>query len=478
MFKSIKILALILSISTSQMFSYEPSSGTAECISECTQESNRTSSEAAEKKFTDETANIVQGFLLCMYEIEASPIHQIIYTTEKYGSFAVSLTKFKQMMDSSKQAIQAVNQTIQEVGYLLGEEVLLDLMKIFEKKKKLEKLSIILDESEKKEEWALSYYKTWLSESSDIDERSRKFLLKTHYEQVEKYNSFRTKEYLIRKKFIKESLQLLNFLSGIYGTYEKGKDLQVLFANEEDAHTFNGHMGNIANLTEADIKISTQCRQYLEFVYKPNPYRIQQQGLNVAKELKTIFEWFTNIETARTPRDSFHTVEEYGYSAILLDRFQKFMKLVSQEGIILEQAENDINLESSYTDYVFFDLTKIHESKKKLENLCIKIDEAMEKLEKYRSELLQWMLSKPYLKEYHKNNIIEGFTTPEAFNSMIAHKNVITEYANLMDFLSIKYGTYKIAKNAKKLIFSSKADRKVYKSYIKRINNLFDKLRK
>lgn len=433
--------------------------------------------------FATEAANIVKDFTSFINDDESSPTSQVLYTAEKYGSFAAALNKFKQMMESSKQEAKATAQAIKEVGNVFTDDVFFDFLQIVDKKKKLEKLSVFIDESEKRAEKAQSDYKTWISTSTDIDEISRKFLLETHYKNAEKNEFFRKETHKAKKKLTQELIKLLDFLSRIYGTYEKGENPRIVCTNDQDVSILNAHFGTIAKLVKEEEKLSLQYKQYLMELSKPlsatsdpSPEKMQQQTANTVKELENIFKGFVNNEPSRTLPTSPHTTEEYGPSAALLDRFQQFMKLCRQEAVLLEQAANGADLESICTEEVFFDLAKITKSKKRLEDLCTTIDESVKRLEKYRSDLLQWILSIPYLDDEHRKKLTEDFTKTEPVlgkQSFAIRKEIAIEYINLLNFLSMRYGTYKLINNKAELVFSSEIENKLYESYIKKINKLF-----
>jgi hypothetical protein len=440
------------------------------------------------EKLTNELANITKSFTNFLNEGETSQTSQTptIYSAEEYGSFAVILNKFNELMESSKQETRTCAQAIKEIGSIYTDEVIFDFLKISEKKKKLEKLSVFIDESEKRAEKVQSDYMTWISTSSDIDDISRKFLLETHYKNAEKNEFFRKETYKVKKNIVQELIKLLDFLSKIYGTYEKGENLYILCANNRDLSILNAHLQAVKDSVKEEEKITLQYKQFLMELTKPlttppdpNPEKIQQQTANIEKELDNIFKRYLDSFDG-DPSKSIsipHTTEEYGSAAAILDRVQQFMELCKQDALLLVQAIDEVDMETICSEEVFFDLAKITERKKKLEHLCVTLDECERKSEKYISDFFQWMLTIPYLDDAICKRIKEALAkiTPVLGENpfFVIRKEIAREYINLLNLLSIRYGTYKLINNKEALVFSFGVENKLYESYIKKINKLF-----
>lgn len=437
-----------------------------------------TQSQSHAEKFTDETANIVKDYL----NGQELPLTKQIssYTAEEYGAFAAPLNKLKQIMDSSKQETKASDQAIKEVGDIFNDGVFFDFLKLIDKKKKLEKLSAFIEESEKRAAQTQSDYKTWLSSSPDVDDTSRKYLLETHYKNAEKNEFFRKETYKIKKKLTQELISLLDFLSKIYGTYEKGDNSQIICPDDHNVSILNAHFEAVAKFVKEEEKLTLRYKQYLTElagpITDPDPKKVQQQTTNTEKELKNIFKCFSDDESSKTISSSPHTTEEYGPAAALLDRSQQFMNLCKKEAILLDKEIGEAAFECICSEEVFFDLAKIATTKKKLENLCVVIDESLKRLEKYRSDLIQWLSSIPNLDDKHRKKLAEDFTKNEPIlgkRSFAIRKEMAAEYIHLLNFLSIRYGTYKLINDKETLVFSSELEDKLYQSYIKKINKLF-----
>jgi hypothetical protein len=351
-------------------------------------------------------------------------------------------------------------------------------LKLIDKKKKLEKLSAFIEESEKRATQTQSDYKRWLSSSLDIDDISRKYLFETHYKNAEKNEFFRKETYKSKKKLTQELIKLLDFLSKIYGTYEKGDNPQIVCDDDRNVEILNAHFEAIAKFVEEEEKLSLQYKRYLMELAKPlsvydqDPKKPQQQIANAEKELKNIF---SDAESSKTLSISPHTTEKYGPAAAMLDRFQQFMDLCKKEAILLEKGRDEIDADHICKEEVFFDLTKIANTKKKLEGFCVLIDESVKRLEKYRSDLLQWISALPNLNDEQRNKLAEGFTKNEPMlgkRSFAIRKEIAAEYINLLNFLSMRYGTYKLINDKTELVFSSPLENKLYESYLEKINKL------
>jgi hypothetical protein len=438
-------------------------------------------SQSHAEKFADETANIVKDYTSFLNGQESPPTKQISsYTVEEYGAFAAPLHKLKQVMDSSKQETKASDQAIKEVGDIFNDGVFFDFLKIIDKRKKLEKLSVFIEESEKRAAKTQSDYKEWLVSSPDIDGISRKYLLETHYKNAEKNEFFRKETYKVKKKLTQELISLLDFLSKIYGTYEKGDNSQIICPDDHNVSILNAHFEAVAKFVKEEEKLTLRYKQYLMELAGPvtdqDPKKVQQQTTNTEKELKNIFKCFSDDESSKTISTSSYTTEEYGPAAAILDRSQQFMNLCKKEAILLDKEIGEAAFERICSEEVFFDLAKIATTKKKLENLCVVIDESLKRLEKYRSDLMQWLSSIPNLDDKHRKKLAEDFTKNEPIlgkRSFAIRKEMAAEYIHLLNFLSIRYGTYKLINDKETLAFSSELEDKLYQSYIKKINKLF-----
>jgi hypothetical protein len=72
---------------------------------------------------------------------------------------------------------------------------------------------------------------------------------------------------------------------------------------------------------------------------------------------------------------------------------------------MLAQAFAEIKVHSICTEEMFFNLAKMVERKKRLEQMCIILDESEKRLEKYSSDCIQWLSSAPNLDDQARNKI-------------------------------------------------------------------------
>lgn len=184
------------------------------------------------------------------------------YSDKEYGPLAAPLNKLCQLLESSKQETIAGVQAFKEVDLEnIADDVFFDLLKIVDKKKKLERLSTFLDESEKRAEKAYSDYNTWLTSSPELDELLRRYILEGSYTYREKGAAFRKESFRIKKNLVREFAKLFDFLSKIYGTYQKGKDPLILCSNDQDSLTLNSYFLNISNLFKEEQNLALQWQQ-------------------------------------------------------------------------------------------------------------------------------------------------------------------------------------------------------------------------
>lgn len=204
-----------------------------------------------EEKFGQEIANIMKEQADFLGNMEAfSQIPTRMYSADEYGLFAVYLNKFKKLMDLYKQENMALVQALNEVELdkAFTEKVVFNLFNIIEKKKKLEKLSLFLDESAQRTEDIYSEYVTWALFSPELDETSRKNLAAAISTSPEQKKFLRQEPYRIKKNIVQQYIIFLDFLSKAYGSYGLGKDGRILFNNDQDSQTWNSHCETLENL--------------------------------------------------------------------------------------------------------------------------------------------------------------------------------------------------------------------------------------
>lgn len=208
-------------------------------------------SQNLEEKFAQEMANLIKEQADFLGKMEtSSPIQSRTYSADEYGLFAVYLNKFKKFMDVCNQENMALVQALNavELDKVFTEEVLFNFFNIVEKKKKLEKLSLFVDESAQRTENIYSEYVTWALSSPELDEMSRKNFAQAITRSPEQKKFFRQEPYRIKKNIIQEYIVFLDFLSKAYGSYWMGEEGQILFNNDKDLQACNSHCETLENL--------------------------------------------------------------------------------------------------------------------------------------------------------------------------------------------------------------------------------------
>jgi hypothetical protein len=122
-----------------------------------------------------------------------------------------------------------------------------------------------------------------------------------------------------------------------------------------------------------------------------------------------------------------------------------------------------------------FDLAKMADRKKKLEQICVTIDESEKRLEKYKADLLQWISSLPPLDDETLAKVKEepstaNFDLLKRFFAL--RKESALDFIQLFNFLSIRFGTYKLINNKKQIEFSSEIEYKLFATHVEKIKNL------
>lgn len=405
-------------------------------------------SQNLEEKIGKEMANIGKDFVDFLDGKQSvSPNQPSTYSADEYGHFAIYLNKLKQSMELSKQEIKAVDRAFNEVELdkAFTDEVLFNFFNIIDKKKKLERLLVFLDESEKRTEGNYSEFATWMLSSPDVDEISCKNFADAYYKAPEEKKFFRQEPYRIKKNIVQEYITFLDFLSKAYGSYGRGEDAQILFTNDKDLQAWRSHGETIEKLFKEEENFALLFQQ-----------RVTQMG----KSLPTM---------TKMSDDPIHTTEEYDLSC--LDQISEFCK---QEAIFLGQAFAEIDVNSICTEEVFLNFAKITERKKKLEQMSVILEENEKRWEKQLPDLVQRILSSSHLSDRFRRKVEDFNKTMPILGkqSFTLKKKYVLEFINLLNLLSMRYGTYNI--NNQGLCFSSEIESKIYESYLKDIRSLLE----
>lgn len=377
------------------------------------------------------------------------------YSDKEYGPLAAPLNKLRQLLESSKQETVVGIQAFDEVNIdgFFTDDVFFDLLKIADKKKKLERLSTFLDESEKRAEKAYSDYRTWLTSSQELDEFLRKHILEGSQQYSEKGAAFRKESFKIKKDLVREFTKLFDFLSKIYGTYQKGKDPLILCSNDQDSLTLNEYFLTISNLFNEEHNLALQW---------------QQNSL----EMEKVF-----IETARMESIPDAMNEEHLQAQALSKCLNKFKEFCKQEGASVNQAYTEAIVNNICTKESLFDLTKLKEKKKRAEQIGAFFDESQKKWDNQISDLLKQTTSSQLLDDHERKrlNFFEKTVVPHIKQSFVVKQNYIVELTKLLDFFLMKYGTYKKVDDENqefRFAFQSDFDGILYENHMIKVSKL------
>lgn len=385
----------------------------------------------------------------------ASTSQVAAYSEKDYGPLAAPLNKLRQLLESSKQETVAGIQAFDEVNIdgFFTDDVFFDLLKIADKKKKLEQLSTFLDESEKRAEKAYSDYRTWLTSSPELDEFLRKHILEGSQQYSEKGAAFRKESFKIKKGLVREFTKLFDFLSKIYGTYQKGKDPLILCSNDQDSLTLNEYFLTISNLFNEEQNLALQWQQN-------------------SSEMEKVF-----IETARMESIPDAMSEEHPQAQALSKCFNTFKEFCKQEGAVVNQAYTEAIVNNICTEESLFDLTKLKEKKKRTEQIGAIFDESQKKWDNQISDLLKQATSSQLLDDHERKRLdfFEKTVVPRIKQSFVVKQNYILELKKLLDFFLVKYGTYKKVDDENqefRFAFQSDFDGILYENHMIKVSKL------
>jgi hypothetical protein len=198
---------------------------------------------SVEKKFIREMANIMSDYATFMDAGFSLQKPSELYSADEYGYLAVYLDKFKTWVERFKQENRVVIHAFNEVELdkIFTDEIFFDFFNIIEKKKKLEKLSLFLDESAKRTEDIHSECVAWVQHLEGNEGSFLKGFVEGFSKSSEEKKFFREESYRIQKNIVQEYIKLLNSLFKAYGSYERKADGTIMFANENDLQTFRAH---------------------------------------------------------------------------------------------------------------------------------------------------------------------------------------------------------------------------------------------
>jgi|GEM_PF-5103452 hypothetical protein len=389
-----------------------------------------------EKKFEREMANIMNDYAAFLNDVESSlQKPPQIYSADEYGHFAVYLNKFKTLAERFKQEEGAVVRALNEVGLhkIHTDEVIFNFLNIIKKKKELEILSLFLVEAEKRIEDIHSEYVTWGRSSAEVE---KGYCLKGFatglFKSSEEKKFPRQEFYRIRRSIVQEYIKFLSFLSKAYGNYEKA-DGQIVLYDGNDLQTFSSHFDTLEELFKEEETSLLALQEGSRLIIKPSSL------MN---------------ETKSDPLDQ------------ILTSFRKGL-------VDMDQAFAEVDLNNIFTEEILFDLAKIHEKKKKLGQIRVTLDTTEKKLEEQIPGLGQQILSMHLSDQVRKKVEIFNETIPAATKKWLDIKRkCVLEFIKLLDFLSMRYGTYTLNENHG-LYFSYEIETKLCESYLNNIKKFF-----
>jgi hypothetical protein len=181
-----------------------------------------------------------------------------------HASLSPVLRKSRQSAECSKQEAIAIDEAFKEIDLnsIFTDEVMFDLEKIAEKKQKLEELSITLDKSERRMEDVQSEMIRWLV-STEMDESHETFA--EYYYKATREDEFMIMQlYNIKRKIVHEYIHFLDFLSQIYGNYEREGDYGFVCNDLNDVITWNAHMDVIKSLLKEEEDFVASIQQHIK----------------------------------------------------------------------------------------------------------------------------------------------------------------------------------------------------------------------
>jgi len=174
----------------------------------------------------------------------------LLYSGNKYACVDYFANKQQEFVDFYENEFKAINKSWDEmeIDKLFTDEVLFNFFNIVDRRKKLERLLILLDESEKRSADAYSEFEKWVKSPANVNNIFRKSYFEPSCKLEEKESFLLFEPYRIYKNLVQTYIKLLSFLSTVYGTYELGVDNIITFNFDEDSEVYNSHCNILANL--------------------------------------------------------------------------------------------------------------------------------------------------------------------------------------------------------------------------------------
>lgn len=407
------------------------------------------------EKYEQEVMKLIGEFAHAPTSGKTSPVSQTTkYLESEYGPLAPPLNKLRQLLESSRQETIAGIQAFQDVDInnIFANDIFFDRPKMVDKKKKLERLSVFLDESEKRTEKAYSDYQQWITSSPELEEVIRKPILEGSHQYGAKGAAFRKESFKIKKNLVRECTKVFDLLIRIYGTYQKGENSLILCPNQQDALTLNSSLSTISDLFQAEENLAIQWQQNMQ-------------------QMEEAF-----IEVTKMDHDPALMSEEYLQAESILKCFARFKEFCQQEGAVIAEAYDESIVNNICTEEAIFDLTKLKETKKRVDQIGVIFDESEKKWDKRISDLLATKSSSLIDDQGRKHlEFLEKTVAPRMKRSLVLKQAYIVELKKLLDFFLMRHGSYKkvSAENQEfRFAFQFDIEGKIYESYMIKIGNL------
>ena len=191
-----------------------------------------------------------------------------------------------------------------------------------------------------------------------------------------------------------------------------------------------------------------------------------------AKEYADIYRRFVNNEDSIIAHES----SQYGFAAPVLDRWQQYLALLRNEANTLDEVFADIDIDNIFSEEVLFNSEEISNKKMKLEKASALLDGIVERLEKYTSDYLQWVISFTDLTDQMRNDLMEGINKNQPIlgkRTFVIQKEYVLELINLLNFLSLRFGTYKVD-DKRHMKFSCELEDELYKRTVNKLKKLIE----
>lgn len=207
-----------------------------------------------------------------------------VYSTNEYGSLAPLLNKFKQLAKVSRREDIAITQAIENaLENAFTPDTFFNLMKIIEKKKKLEQLLVFIDKSEKKIKDVYSDCEMWAN--TDLTHKPYQALAKAIFSDKNEDKLLRQEARRVKKEIVQECITAFDFLSRVYGTYEVNTDGQLMFAYEDDLVTMNTHSERLAHLFKKEQQLIQRIEEIFRRAVNPSTSDTEKYSSNVSLNL-------------------------------------------------------------------------------------------------------------------------------------------------------------------------------------------------